>query len=274
MELTAALHHSAPKSAGPETYDAPRSQKTVKSKGDAVLFELFDEDTAGWRPAPLMEPMPQDLPRHRPRDVDYTPLVQVLDVPVPQYILVEHVEQLVPQERVHPRTDEPLHGPGDHALPLRVQQRTAEQVADLHVPLASGFGTFVEQVVGVPVLQRAAAPFASVSGRVMEQVVDVPVLQRAHAPFASVSEDFVVQVVDVPVPWVAPDFARGLHHETPPTRAAAAWLDAPQEKTQGVFRTFPPTPEKCDSHLAVECELGRALELIHVVCLWTALLGG
>ena len=61
MELTAALHHSAPKSAGPETYDAPRSQKTVNSKEDAVLFELFDEDTAGWRSAPLLEPKPQDL---------------------------------------------------------------------------------------------------------------------------------------------------------------------------------------------------------------------
>ena len=84
MELTAALHHSAPKCAGPATHDAPRSQKTVNSKGEAVLFELFDEDTAGWRPAPVLEPLPQDLPRHRPRDVDFTPLVQVLDVPVPQ----------------------------------------------------------------------------------------------------------------------------------------------------------------------------------------------
>ena len=139
-----------------------------------MLFELFDEDTAGWRPAPLLEPQPQDLPRHRPRDVDYTPLVQVFDVPVPQqmdvvpskYIPVEHVEQLVPQERVQqrsfgevgalllsgllegleqlvpqervqPRTDEPLHGLGEHALLLRVQQQTAEQVANLHVPLAS-----------------------------------------------------------------------------------------------------------------------------------------
>ena len=160
-------------------------------------------------------------------DVDYTPLVQVLDAPVPQqmdvvpskYILVEHVEQLVPQERVQPRTDEPLHGPGHHALLLRVQQPTAEQVADLHVPLASGFGTFVEQV-GVPVLQRAAAPFASVSGRVMEQVVDVP------------------------VPCVAPVFARDQQLGSSTSRYAAAWLDAPQGQVQAFFSHFS-LGEKC-----------------------------
>ena len=37
--------------AGPETNDALRSQKTVNPKEDAVFFELYDEDTAGWRPA-------------------------------------------------------------------------------------------------------------------------------------------------------------------------------------------------------------------------------
>ena len=245
MELTAALHHSAPKSAGPETYDAPWSQKTVNSKVDAVLFELFDEDTAGWRPAPVLEPMPQDLPRHRPRDVDYTPLVQVLDAPVPQqmdvvpskYILVEHVEQLVPQERVQPRTDEPLHGPGDHSLLLRVQQPTAEQVADLHVPLASGFGTFVEQVVGDPVLQRAA----SVSGRVMEQVVDVP------------------------VPCVAPVFARDQQLGSSTSRSAAAWLDAPQGQVQAFFFALFPRGKMCDSRFAVDCGAGCAVQLIHAV---------
>ena len=199
--------------------------------------------------------------------------MQVLDVPVPQqmdsvpskYILAEHVEQLVPQERVQqrsfgvvgaplvsgllvdlellvpqervlPRTDEHQHGPGEPALLLRVQQRTAEQFADVHVPLAfadvhvplaSGFGTFVEQVVGVPVLQRAHAAFASVSGRIMEQVVDAPV------------GDFVEQVADVPVPCVAAGFARDLQLGRSPSRSAAAWLEASQGQLQGVFRTFP-----------------------------------
>ena len=33
--------------AGPETHDAPRSQKTVNSREEAVYFDLYDEDTAG-----------------------------------------------------------------------------------------------------------------------------------------------------------------------------------------------------------------------------------
>ena len=55
MELAAALHHSASKSAGPESNDASRSQKTVNSREVAVFFKLYDEDTAGWRPPCLGE---------------------------------------------------------------------------------------------------------------------------------------------------------------------------------------------------------------------------
>ena len=36
-----------------ETNDASRRQKTANSKVEVVFFELFDEDTAGWRSAPL-----------------------------------------------------------------------------------------------------------------------------------------------------------------------------------------------------------------------------
>ena len=36
-----------------ETIDALRRQKTANSEVEAVFFELFDEDTAGWRPALL-----------------------------------------------------------------------------------------------------------------------------------------------------------------------------------------------------------------------------
>ena len=74
--------------------------------------------------------------------------------------------------------------------------------------------------------------------RSVEQVV------HAHAPPATVSERNVELAVDVPVPCVAPGFARVLQHETPPTRAAAAWLDAPQEQFDGFFRTFSPGRNK------------------------------
>ena len=149
--------------------------------------------------------------------------------------LLVDLEQLVPQGRAQPRSGELLHGPGDHALLLRVQQRTADQAADLHVPLAFGSGTFVEQVVDVP----AAALFASGSRRIMEQVVDVPVLPLAHAPVATVSGRIAEQVVDVPEPRFAPDFGRRQQPGRSPARSAAAWLEAPQGQLQGVFRTFP-----------------------------------
>ena len=75
------------------------------------------------------------------------------------------------------------------------------------------------------------------------------------------------QVFDVPVPCVAPGFARVPQHETPLTRAAAAWLDAPQQQFEGgVFALFPDPKKVRMSHLAVECGPGRALQLIHVVC--------
>ena len=49
MELAAALHHSSFRGAGPETYDAPRSQMTANSREDSVYFDLYDEDTEGAR---------------------------------------------------------------------------------------------------------------------------------------------------------------------------------------------------------------------------------
>ena len=65
MELTAALHHSAFKGAGPETHDAPRSQKTVNSKREAELFSLLEEELGGTRPDRLSDVRPQErVQRH------------------------------------------------------------------------------------------------------------------------------------------------------------------------------------------------------------------
>ena len=86
MELAAALHHSSFRGAGPEMYDAPRSQKTANSRvGPAEYYELSSDDgrpTGGERPAPLSEPWPQEkLERH---DGIAYELVHRLDVLVPQ----------------------------------------------------------------------------------------------------------------------------------------------------------------------------------------------
>ena len=96
VELAAALHLSAFKGAGPETHDAPRSQKTVNSREEAVFFELYDEDTAGLRPTGLVEPPgPQErVPRHTVEQMaDVAPMVQILDAPVPQ--LVDKLEDVL-----------------------------------------------------------------------------------------------------------------------------------------------------------------------------------
>ena len=93
MELTAALHHSAFKGAGPETHDAPRSQKTVNSKREAELFSLFEEEHGGTRPDRLSDVRPAGSAAHVEHLTDlvrFAPKVQVLDAPAP---LV--VEQLV-----------------------------------------------------------------------------------------------------------------------------------------------------------------------------------
>ena len=75
MALSAAAHHSYDKVAAGAKYDGLRAQKTdrageaahraprrlrTRAAGDAVFFELFDEDTAGVRPGVLAEPRPQE----------------------------------------------------------------------------------------------------------------------------------------------------------------------------------------------------------------------
>ena len=56
-----------------------------------MIFELFDEDTAGVRPGVLAEPRPQErVQRHTMEHivdfVCFPPMVQILDAPVPQTV--------------------------------------------------------------------------------------------------------------------------------------------------------------------------------------------
>ena len=61
-------------------------QKTVNSREDAVFFELFDEDTARWRPGPFVDPRPQErvLQHTLEHADDVCPFVQILYALVPQ----------------------------------------------------------------------------------------------------------------------------------------------------------------------------------------------
>ena len=98
MELTAALHHSAFKGAGPETHDAPRSQKTVNSKREAELFSLFEEELGGTRPDRLSDVRPQErVQRHTVKHltdlVRSASKVQVFDAPAP--LVVEQLADVL-----------------------------------------------------------------------------------------------------------------------------------------------------------------------------------
>ena len=105
MALSAAAHHTFDEVAAGETYNGLSAQKTdragkaaikalrrQKSKAarDAVILELFDEDTAGVRPRVLAEPLPQERVRHTMEHIVdficFAPMVQILDALVPQTV--------------------------------------------------------------------------------------------------------------------------------------------------------------------------------------------
>ena len=101
-ELAAALHHSCGGELG--TNVGLRAQKAA-SAGPAEHFELSSDDgrpAGGERPAALLEPRPQErVQRHTVEHLaDLTPMVQILDVPVPQVVdqlvaVLEHCDNSV-----------------------------------------------------------------------------------------------------------------------------------------------------------------------------------
>ena len=56
------------------------------------LFQLYEEVPGGWRPETLAEPRPQERAnRHTVEQLaDFAPVVQILDVPVPQMVDQRH----------------------------------------------------------------------------------------------------------------------------------------------------------------------------------------
>ena len=88
VKSTTVLRAQKTDRAGEVVNKALRRQKSFAA-GDAVFFELFDEDTAGVRPGVLAEPRPQErvqrhVVEHITDFVRVAPMVQILDAPVPQ----------------------------------------------------------------------------------------------------------------------------------------------------------------------------------------------
>ena len=215
VALSAAAHHSFDKVAAGEKYDGPRAQKTDRAEeaahkaprrqrsnaaGDAVLFELFDEDTAGMRPGDLAEPRPQErLQRHTMEHiVDYVcsaPTVQILDAPVPQMVeqlpdVLRFFDRLstVPEQVI----EVPKILPED--VPFRAVLRDTQLVEELvEVPTIVSFSSqqrTVEQNVDIPVVGGSGAG-GGLSGFLAGQVFSVTAEQSQE-----LVEVFKVYTVD------------------------------------------------------------------------------
>ena len=276
MALSAAVHNSFDKVAAGVTHDglraqttdrageaahrAPRRQRT-RAAGEAVIFELFDEDTARVRPGVLAEPRPQErVQRHTMEHiVDYvccTPLVQTLDAPVPQTVDKLHdvlqffdrlttvpeqvievpkiISEDVPMRTVLRATqlaEQLVEVPTIISNPLlsllqallEHKQRTAEQNVD--IPAVGGIGT-------------GGGPSGFLPGQsssvTAEQIVDNPVLRPGGAgdfqgfPRGQGSTAFSEQISVFPDPG-------GGRQDFQPVQGS----DLPGQAGQGVFRTFP-----------------------------------
>ena len=231
MELAAALHHSSFRGAGPETHDSPLSQKTVNSREDAVFFELFDEDTAGWRPALLPEvagPQAQVLQCTVEPIVDAVPLVPLLDDPVPQ--TVEQLQDVLQFFDRLSSVPEPV---------IEVPKIITEDVPMRAVLRAT---QLAEQLVEVPTIisfSMILLLHALLEQRTVEQNVDIPAVGGSGTggglsgflPGQSYSLT-ANMTADIPVPSGGlQDFPQTLHR-------AGVSSDLPDEANQRVFSTF------------------------------------
>ena len=233
---------------------------------------LTDEEggelVVGARPTPLAEVRPQGkVERHGGIGYEHVlaldaPVLQmgevVDDVLLPPLVLQEQAIFLeipeVPRRSSVVRAVQPtdfeqvldvpvLHmDHDDHMFSKFVEQLSLQSTPEVQVDRVQQ--RFGEQIVDLPV------PHEPVQQCNVEEVVDV------HDPLASVSGRNVEQVVDVPEPRGAPGVA---HAQQLTSRAAAAWLDAPQGHSEGFFRTFPQPQKKCEGYRAVECGNGIAL---------------
>ena len=194
MELAAALHHSSFRGAGPETYDAPRSQMTANSREDSVCLGLFDEYTEGARPDRLVGVRAQEQDQRRTVEqiCDCTLIVPSLEVPVPQMAnqLLEVCRQIdtpIPEQVIEvPKISSSRHS---HRRRVRFAEQTAEQVVEVPTIISySSLRGIVEQNVDIPAPRgrgrvglglhpgQSSTAFSGADHRsgTAEQIVDIP----------------------------------------------------------------------------------------------------
>ena len=257
MALSAAAHHSFDKVAAGAKYDGLRAQTTdrageaahraprrqrSKAAGEAVLFELFDEDTAGVRPGVLAEPRPQErVQRHTMEHiVDFVccaPMVQILDTPVPQTVeqlpdvlqffgtLMTDPEQVIEVSKILPED-----------VPMRAVLRDpqlAEQLVEVSTIVSySWLQLRMEQTVDIPVLGRGERS-SGLQGFLPRQSSTALLSSEER-----VSERIVEQIVDIPGGGLQ-DFRPG-QHSSSSSHFPAGVPEALSEPGQGVLSHFSP----------------------------------
>ena len=242
LALAAALHHS--RDVGPVTYNALRSQKTARAEatnnalrsqmssvaGDTELFSLYEDELGGTRPDRLYEVRSQERVQRRivEQNVDNSPFLPTLDVPVPQMEnqlvdVCRLFDVLIPEQAIEVPKISPTPRP-----PRRRLVRFAEQTA--------------EQLVEVPTI----ISYASLRG-IAEQNLDIPVPHgrggrvgvRSLQGFPGQSSTacgearyFPAATAEQIVDTLVPRGDRTLH-------PASSSSSLPVTANQGVFRTFP-----------------------------------
>ena len=258
MALSAAAHHSFDKVAVGEKCDglrakktdrageaankAPRRQKS-KAAGDAVFFELFDEDTAGVRPRVLAEPRPQErVQRHTMEHIAdlvcCAPLVQTLDAPVPP--TVEQVQDVLQFfDRLSAVPEPVIEVPKiiTEDVPMRAVLRDpqlAEQLVEVPtiVSYSSSHG-LVEHNVDIPVPSGRGGRNADLQGFLLGQSSTAPQFSAER-----ISERIVEQNVDIPAAGGGLQDFRPGQSSSSVARSPAEWLNTEDEAFQEVLRTF------------------------------------
>ena len=264
MALAEASHHTAPR--GQRIARAREEEREVHNTAafrttvpppEPELFDLFEEPGGG-RPSLLLEPQgPQaGVQRHTMEHIaDVVPMVQVLDLPVPQGAgqLVEvwrHLDFLIPEQVIEvPKIslDKARRRMADFSRP----PQTAEQLVDVPTIIScSSLQRTVEQSIAIPVPQvrgggcgglQGFRPGQGTPAAGVEQIVDFPVPQRRRKRSGGFqgflpgqySTADVEQNVDIP--------ARGGFHGFLPGQGFSSSSRFPRgvdARIQGGFRTF------------------------------------
>ena len=148
MALAEAYHHTAPRRQKTARAEATNVTSKERVAGDAVYFELFDEDTEGLRPGPVLDPRLQErVQRHTMEQmIEVTPYVQILDALVPQtgnqlLDVFRLLDTQIPVEQVI-------------AVPKISLDRIPQRLVERRLP------QMVEQLVDVPTVLSYALPAA------------------------------------------------------------------------------------------------------------------